>query len=238
MVFGVPIDVFYLLIFLWGAGGGITMSMSRSIVQESAPPSHRARVMSVYSLGMMGGMPMGSLAMGYVIGVFGPLNAAWVPVIGMARRRCMGCVENQPLVADPASRCRAGMIADEHGRTGGGERCKADAVSGRGDSNATNRVTPTAARSRLNWSKRVGHAVVPPPIPLVADIELRAPRITIPSALQGWVTAEKHERIVHTHGGHSLELLQAMRGDFRSPPDAVAHPRTEAELEATLAWCD
>jgi MFS family permease len=80
----VPIDVFYLLIFLWGAGGGITMSMSRSIVQESAPPSHRARVMSVYSLGMMGGMPMGSLAMGYVIGVFGPLNAAWVPVIGMA----------------------------------------------------------------------------------------------------------------------------------------------------------
>jgi MFS family permease len=84
MVFGVPIGVFYLLIFLWGAGGGITMSMSRSIVQESAPPSHRARVMSVYSLGMMGGMPMGSLAMGYVIGVFGPLHAAWVPVIGMA----------------------------------------------------------------------------------------------------------------------------------------------------------
>lgn len=84
MVFGVPIEVFYLLIFLWGAGGGITMSMSRSIVQESAPPSHRARVMSVYSLGMMGGMPVGSLAMGYIIGAFGPLNAAWVPVIGMA----------------------------------------------------------------------------------------------------------------------------------------------------------
>jgi len=84
MVFGVPIGVFYLLIFLWGAGGGISMSMSRSIVQESAPPSHRARIMSVYSLGMMGGMPLGSLSMGYVIGAFGPLNAAWVPVIGMA----------------------------------------------------------------------------------------------------------------------------------------------------------
>ena len=84
IAFGVPIGVFYLLIFLWGVGGGITMSMSRSIVQESAPPSHRARVMSVYSLGMMGGMPLGSLAMGYIIGTFGPLNAAWVPVIGMA----------------------------------------------------------------------------------------------------------------------------------------------------------
>ncbi len=84
VVFGVPIGVFYLLIFLWGAGGGITMSMSRSIVQEAAPMSHRARIMSVYSLGMMGGMPVGSLLMGYVISVFGPLNAALVPVIGMA----------------------------------------------------------------------------------------------------------------------------------------------------------
>jgi MFS-type transporter involved in bile tolerance (Atg22 family) len=60
------------------------MSMSRAIVQESAPTSHRARIMSVYSLGMMGGMPLGSLSMGFVISTFGPLNAALVPVIGMA----------------------------------------------------------------------------------------------------------------------------------------------------------
>jgi len=40
-------------------------------VQEAAPTSHRARVMSVYSLGMMGGMPIGSFAMGYVISAFG-----------------------------------------------------------------------------------------------------------------------------------------------------------------------
>ncbi len=84
IVFGVPITVFYLLIFLWGAGGGVAMSMARSIVQEAAPTSHRARIMSVYSLGMMGGMPVGSLTMGYVISVFGPSNAALVPVIGMA----------------------------------------------------------------------------------------------------------------------------------------------------------
>ena len=84
MVFGVPIGLFYGLIFMWGAAGGVTMSMSRAIVQESAPTSHRARIMSVYSLGMMGGMPLGSLSMGFVISTFGPLNAALVPVIGMA----------------------------------------------------------------------------------------------------------------------------------------------------------
>ncbi len=89
-----------------------------------------------------------------------------------------------------------------------------------------------------SWSKRVGREVEPPPIPKLADITLRAPRIAVPHPLQGWVTQDKHERVVHTYGGHSLELLRAMRGDFAAPPDAVAHPRTEAELEATLAWCD
>ena len=60
------------------------MSMSRTIVQESAPMSHRARVMSVYSFGMMGGMALGSLAMGFVISAFGATNAAMVPAIGMS----------------------------------------------------------------------------------------------------------------------------------------------------------
>ena len=89
-----------------------------------------------------------------------------------------------------------------------------------------------------SWSKRVGHAVEVPPIPRVEDIALRAPRIDVPSRLTGWVGTDKYERIVHTHGGHSLELLQGLRGEFPSPPDAVAHPRTEQELEATLEWCD
>jgi hypothetical protein len=68
-----------------------------------------------------------------------------------------------------------------------------------------------------SWSKRIGKPVEVPPIPALADIALRTPRVAIPSALQGWVTADKYERVVHTHGGHSLEL-QAMRGDFASPP--------------------
>ena len=60
----------------------------------------------------------------------------------------------------------------------------------------------------------------------------------MPSALGGWVSADHAERVTHTYGGHALELLCALRGDFANPPDAVAHPRDEAELEETLAWCD
>ncbi len=32
-------------------------------------------------------------------------------------------------------------------------------------------------------------------------------------------------------------MVRAFRGRFDHPPDVVAHPRDEAELEAVLAWC-
>jgi alkyldihydroxyacetonephosphate synthase len=86
-------------------------------------------------------------------------------------------------------------------------------------------------------SKRLGHTVTPPPIPDIDQIDLRPPRLEVPDNLP-WVSSAHTERVVHTHGGHPLELLAGLRGEFAEPPDAVAHPRTEDELEATLAWCD
>ena len=93
-----------------------------------------------------------------------------------------------------------------------------------------------AAAKRL--AARLGAEVAPPPVPAIADIPLRAPRLTVPAALADWVSTSKAERITHAHGGHVLELLRGLRGEFPNPPDAVAHPGDEAELEATLAWCD
>ena len=68
---------------MWGCCGGVGMTMSRTIVQEAAVETHRARVMSVYSLGLMGGMPIGSFTLGVVTDWVGVRNAVWVPVIGM-----------------------------------------------------------------------------------------------------------------------------------------------------------
>ena len=85
---------------------------------------------------------------------------------------------------------------------------------------------------------RIGEALEPPPVPAIGDILLPSPRLEVPGRLGEWVSTTAAERITHTYGGHSLELLKALRGEFDHPPDAVAHPRTEDELEATLAWCD
>ncbi len=83
LLWDLPQWAFYAVIFLWGCCGGIGMTMSRTIVQEAALASHRARVMSVYSLGLMGGMPIGSFTLGLVTEWVGVRNAVWVPVLGM-----------------------------------------------------------------------------------------------------------------------------------------------------------
>lgn len=76
-------QTFYFVIYLWGMCGGISMTLSRAIVQEASPPTHRARIMSVFSLGMMGGMPIGSLTVGILVEFLGVRNAVLVPVGGM-----------------------------------------------------------------------------------------------------------------------------------------------------------
>jgi MFS family permease len=76
--------VLYALVFVWGIGAGITISMSRTIVQEHAPPAHRARVLSVYQLGFTGGMSVGALLTGFVVEVIGARHATLVPAAIMA----------------------------------------------------------------------------------------------------------------------------------------------------------
>ena len=93
-----------------------------------------------------------------------------------------------------------------------------------------------AAAKRL--SSRLGAEVAPPQPVDVEHVALPPPRLTVPEQLAPWTSTSHVERATHTHGGHGLELLKGLRGAFDHPPDAVAHPRNEDELEATLAWCD
>jgi MFS family permease len=79
-----PYWAFILLSFVWGLGGGFTMTMGRSIVQEAAPPELAARLVSIYGFAMSAGMPLGSIAIGYAVAAFGTLNAALLPAAGMA----------------------------------------------------------------------------------------------------------------------------------------------------------
>ncbi len=81
--FEIPYWGVAMTIFAWGLGGGIAMTMARSIAQELAAPKYRARVMSIYATAFLGGAPIGSFIMGYLVKYLGALNAMFVPAVGM-----------------------------------------------------------------------------------------------------------------------------------------------------------
>ena len=73
--------IFFGLVFCWGLSAAISMSMTRSIIQQAAPESHRARVLSVFLLCMFGGAPVGSLVGGFLARSFGPLDAMLIAMV-------------------------------------------------------------------------------------------------------------------------------------------------------------
>jgi MFS family permease len=64
-----------LTIIAWGLNMGITSTVARTIVQESADEAYRGRILSVFNLGLLGSAPIGALVLGWIIESFGTLNA-------------------------------------------------------------------------------------------------------------------------------------------------------------------
>jgi MFS family permease len=79
-----PFLVFAAIVAGWGLAAGIAISMSRTIVQGAAEPRYLGRVLAVYSMGFMGGAPIGSALVGFAAGRFGPHAAALAPALGLA----------------------------------------------------------------------------------------------------------------------------------------------------------
>ena len=69
------------------------------------------------------------------------------------------------------------------------------------------------------------------------DLELPPPRLTPPDSLAGICASGTYERAAHAYGRSYRDLVRAFRGRFDHPPDVVAHPGDERELEAVLQWC-
>ena len=79
---GLPFIGYLAVLIGWGSCGGLAMSMGRTIIQELAPESHRARVLSVLSLANVGVLPFGALLMGFCADYLGILNSFLVAVAG------------------------------------------------------------------------------------------------------------------------------------------------------------
>lgn len=79
MSLDLPFWGFCMLCFAWGMGAGVSLSMGRTIVQESTPPAYRGRTLALFQLGFIGGAPLGALILGFVAGEIGVQRAMLVP---------------------------------------------------------------------------------------------------------------------------------------------------------------
>ena len=66
---------------------------------------------------------------------------------------------------------------------------------------------------------------------------LPAPRIAPPAALAELCAEDTHARASHAWGKSYADVVRGFRGSFEHPPDFVAYPREEHEVERLLEWC-
>ena len=89
IAYGLPFAGTVAAVLGWGVSGALFINAGRTLFQERASPRNRARVLSVYTLGVMGGGSVGSLLSGYLaafLGLHGALafDAAAAIVITLA----------------------------------------------------------------------------------------------------------------------------------------------------------
>jgi alkyldihydroxyacetonephosphate synthase len=77
----------------------------------------------------------------------------------------------------------------------------------------------------------VGPPVSPAPLP-----ELAAPRLALPSTLEGLGSDDPADRARHALGRSYSDLVRGLTGHIGPAPDLVVRPSDAAEVEALLSW--
>jgi len=73
------------------------------------------------------------------------------------------------------------------------------------------------------------------PVPL-SEVSLPAPRLEPPPSLRDVCFVDDYERALHAYGRSYADVVRAFRGRFDHPPDVVAVPREEVQVQQLLEW--
>ena len=98
-------------------------------------------------------------------------------------------------------------------------------------SDATLRESAAAVAVVLGFGETEPQAPVP-----LERCALPEPRLRPTAALRECCDGSDHARARHAYGGSYRDVVRGFRGEFENPPDVVAMPRSETELERMLEW--
>ena len=74
--------------------------------------------------------------------------------------------------------------------------------------------------------------------PELNEINLAAPRLKAPAALEHICSTGDYDRAAHTYGKSYPDYIRAYARDFSPAPDMIAFPESEADVTALLDWAD
>jgi len=70
------------------------------------------------------------------------------------------------------------------------------------------------------------------------EVELRGARLKVPASLGDLFSDDHYERTAHALGKAYRDVVRGFRGEFENPPDLVAFPKDESEIEVVLSWAE
>ncbi|MEZ4227345.1 MAG: FAD-binding oxidoreductase [Polyangiaceae bacterium] len=77
----------------------------------------------------------------------------------------------------------------------------------------------------------------PRPEPRIEELRLRSPRVQLPASLRALCDESNLARASHSYGKSYRDLVRALERRYDQPPDLVAYPRAEADVERLLDAC-
>ena len=75
------------------------------------------------------------------------------------------------------------------------------------------------------------------PVPL-EEVALRDSRLKRPDGFGDLFSDGRYERVSHALGSAYRDVVRGFYGKFENPPDLVAFPKDESEIEAVLSWSE
>jgi alkyldihydroxyacetonephosphate synthase len=103
------------------------------------------------------------------------------------------------------------------------------------EDDAWSREQLRAAAPGLEEHLRIAGGDVREPVAL-DDVVLPAPRVAPPAALAAICATDPHARASHAWGSSYSDVVRGFGGQFDFPPDVVARPRGERDVDALLEW--
>jgi alkyldihydroxyacetonephosphate synthase len=75
------------------------------------------------------------------------------------------------------------------------------------------------------------------PVPL-EEVQLRPARLKVPEQFGDLFSGDRYERVSRALGKAYRDVVRGFRGEVENPPDLVARPRDESEIEMVLSWAE